>query len=190
MMNGVCCMFQQQEHEADERRVESIRRRAQDEYERKLIFEKEEWDLKQSLSAKQEERRRSLVLAKLGAQPSSLAYQRVISDDAITETRDNTTGYRQSVPPVSPSSTRLGRSPRWDLRRSSKAFPTEHASPGHSSATNSASWYGKEQWTTPPPMASTPVSVSSLIDLDEEDEQHEPEELELADRRSLVEISL
>jgi hypothetical protein len=163
--------------------MHSLRLRVQSDYERKMIFEKEEWNFQQSCSAMQEARRKSLALAKLAASSSGQDDRRSLSDDGLSEKRDATTGYRESQSLASPSSIRLMRSPRSDHRIGSITDPVF--------APCSALWIGKAHLASPSPKPVTPRSEASLIDFDEDDEQHEPEtETDLADGASLVEIPL
>jgi hypothetical protein len=183
MMNGFCCGFRahDEQEEDDRRRMQSRRLRLQSEYEQKMIFEKEEWSFAHSCSAVQEERRRSLALAKVAALRSGQDIRRVLSDDSRTEKRDNTTGYRQSQSLASPSTIWPVRSPCPDQHVGTRNDPTV--------AIYYGLWNDKEHWSSPTPMPLTPRSESSLLDLDEDDEQNE-RETELADRASLVEVPL
>lgn len=172
-MNGVCCSWQihaeayEQTHrdEADAGPpVFCHRTHSSGTQKSQFTFHDEDWDLDRTASTLQDERRRSVMLAKMGAlSGDQLHLYQVASDE-----RDNTTGFILASPASN------------SFSRSVCSERCQHSRHGSSACrTRAAPWYGAR-----PKMATTPVSHGSLIDLDEDEES----EVELVDQTSMVDV--
>lgn len=177
LMNGVCCSWQMhtddfEQAQGDETQavLPIFRHRSHSSGTQKtqFTFNDEDWDLDQPASTSQDERRRSVMLAKMGASSGD----RFPFSHVAAEERDNTTGLFLSSPTNNGNSfSRFGSEHRFQTqgsRNGSGACPTR-----------AAPWYG-----THPKIPTTPLSDGSLIDIDDEEES----ELELVDQTSMVDV--
>jgi hypothetical protein len=175
-MNGVCCSwpmhaedYKQAHGNETEVGLPGFRHRSHpsDTQKSQFTFHDEDWDLDMPVSTLQDERRRSVMLAKMGA----VSGDRLHLSHVASEERDNETGFFLSSPASNSTS-------RWV--RSERGFQSQCSRNGSPAGlTRSVSWCG-----THPKMPATPMSDGSLIDLDEEDES----EVELVDQSSLVDV--